>query len=142
MHKAQKDCKMIVALANEGKDYLRTTKSKVEIAKPAPVKQQKGETFKISFDMYTAGKSIADTAAERGLTPQTIEGHLSRYVSEGVLKATEFISEEKIKNIITVAKELDTKSRTEIIQKLGDEYSYSDIMYALAHEKHLESLAK
>jgi hypothetical protein len=142
MHKAQKDCKMIVALANEGKDYLRTTKSKVEIAKPAPVKQQKGETFKISFDMYTAGKPIADIAAERGLTPQTIEGHLSRYVSEGVLKATEFISEEKIKNIITVAKELDTKSRTEIIQKLGDEYSYSDIMYALAHEKHLESLAK
>jgi hypothetical protein len=140
VHKDQKDCKMIVALANEGKDYLRNIQSKVEIAKPAPVKQQKGETFKISYDMYKSGKAIADIASERGLNPATIEGHMGRYVSDGTLKATDFISEEKMKNIITVAKELDTKSRSEIIQKLGDEYSYTDIMYALAHEKYLETL--
>jgi uncharacterized protein YpbB len=96
-------------------------------------KKDKTPTKEISFKMYRQGQSISEIAKERGFVESTILGHLSQYVATGELGIVKFLSAEKLKNIIKVAEKLETKSSGEIKAKLGDEYSYVDIKFALAH---------
>jgi len=63
----------------------------------------------------------------------TIEGHLAHYVSLGLLPVDAFVGKEKMEHIITVSKTLDTTLFNPIKQHLGDEYSYSEIKFAMAY---------
>ena len=96
-------------------------------------KKDKIPTKEISFKLYKQGQSISEIAKERGFVESTILGHLSQYVATGELDVDKFISSEKLKNIIIVAEKLETLSSGEIKGKLGNEYSYIDIKFALAH---------
>ena len=53
-------------------------------------------------------------------------------MSKGELDASKFLSAEKIANIITVSKTLNTFQFGPIKQSLGDEYSYGEIKMAIA----------
>jgi uncharacterized protein YpbB len=64
----------------------------------------------------------------------TIEGHLAHYASLGMIDVKLFVNEEKMKNIITVAKKLDTTLFGAIKQSLGDDYTYSEIRFAMAYD--------
>ena len=48
-----------------------------------------------SFRLYKEGKAVDEIAKERNLTIQTIEGHLSHYVSIGDINIEELVSREK-----------------------------------------------
>ena len=78
------------------------------------------------------GNSIEKIASTRGMASTTIEGHLAHYVAKGEIKPTDFISAEKMENIITVSKKLNTLFFNPIKQALGDEYTYSEIKFAVA----------
>jgi nucleoside-triphosphatase THEP1 len=95
-------------------------------------KAAKGQTQQESFNLYKQGKTIEQIAAERSLSPLTIEGHLAQFVAKGSLKAEEFVEKEKLENIITVSKTLGTTLFNTIKQALGDEYTYTDIRFAIA----------
>lgn len=99
-------------------------------------KKDKTPTHEISFDLYKQGKSIEEIAEERGLVPGTIEGHLSKYIVTGEIKATELINEEKLKNILTLITP-ETTGSGEIKSKLGDEYSYGDVKIAMTEWQRL-----
>jgi hypothetical protein len=43
----------------------------------------KGETARVSLQLYKDGKTISQIAAERNLTYNTIEGHLSEFITTG-----------------------------------------------------------
>jgi len=109
--------------------YTPRKEVKVKVKK----KKDKIPTKEISYKMYKQGQSIAEIAKERGFVESTIQSHLSQYVATGELEVDKFLSEDKLKSIITVAKKLETLSSGEIKGKLGDEYSYVDIKFALAH---------
>ena len=66
------------------------------------------------------------------MTPGTIEGHLAHYVTKGELKGSDFISNEKAEKIIATAKKLNTLFFGQIKQSLGDEFTYSEIKFAIA----------
>ncbi|MGK7388790.1 MAG: helix-turn-helix domain-containing protein [Candidatus Cyclobacteriaceae bacterium M2_1C_046] len=102
------------------------------------VKDTKTPTKEISYNLYKEKLSVEEIALKRGLSPTTIEGHLSVYVSTGDIPVSDFIEKEKIEQIIIVAKELDTTLLNEIKAKLGDEFSYGDIRMALAYQKFLD----
>ncbi len=59
----------------------------------------KVDTKKISFDLFRSGKSIADIAQERSLTPSTIEGHLAHYIGLGELDIHEVLPPERVQPI-------------------------------------------
>lgn len=101
-------------------------------------KEEKVPTKEITYGLYKEGKSVEEIAELRGLTPGTIAGHLCAYVSSGDIKATELMDGDKMQNILTVIKTLDTTSSGEIKSKLGDEYEYGEIRIALAHHKSME----
>lgn len=106
--------------------------NKKERKKKNTEKKEKVDTKKISFDLYKSGKTIDEIAAERKMVPMTIEGHLAHYAGLGLIDVKLFVEEEKMKNIITVSKTLDTTLFGPIKQSLGDDYSYSEIRFAMA----------
>lgn len=102
------------------------------------IKVLKPDTKELSFDLYKKGKMPEEIATERGLGLTTIESHLLHYVSLGLIPVTQFVSKEKFDKIIETSKHIEGESKlTPLKQELGDDYSYSEIKYALATQKHL-----
>ena len=96
-------------------------------------KAEKPDSKKISYELFKSGKSIEEVASERGMAYSTIESHLAYYVSLGLLDVHQFVTDEKLKNIITVSNTLDTTLFSPIKNALGDEYSYAEIKFAMAY---------
>ncbi len=96
-------------------------------------KTEKIDTKKVSYDLYKSGKSIEEIATERKMVVMTIEGHLAHYAGLGMIDVKKFVEEEKMNNIITVSKTLDTTLFGPIKQSLGEEYTYSEIRFAMAY---------
>ena len=65
----------------------------VEEQLPKP-KRQKGDTKKLSLELFKAGKSIEDIAEERNLNQNTIFGHLASFIPTGEIAVTDLITEE------------------------------------------------
>ena len=63
---------------------------------PEKKKKEKGETYKISFEMYREGKTINEIAAVRNLTVGTIASHLCKFIDKGWLDIEDFISVDKL----------------------------------------------
>ena len=102
-------------------------------------KQVKPDTKEASFILYKEGKSAFEIAKERGFAITTIEGHLAHYVSLGMIPVTQFVSKEKYATIIGYSKKMEGENLlTPLKQQLGDEYSYSEIRFTLATQKHLK----
>ncbi|MES2764030.1 MAG: helix-turn-helix domain-containing protein [Bacteroidota bacterium] len=101
-------------------------------------KETKPSTKEASFELYKQGKTPFEIAKERGYALTTVEGHLAYYVSLGMIPVTQFLSKEKFDVIIDCSKKMNGENLlTPIKQELGDDYSYSDIRFALATQKHL-----
>ncbi len=64
-----------------------------------PPKRKKGETQKISLDMYRSGMTIEQIAEKRGLVVSTIKGHMAKWIREGEVKIEEFLPMDKVKTI-------------------------------------------
>ena len=109
---------------------IKTKKTKSK--KTSKEKKDKIDTKLETFKLYKQGNTAESIAQQRGMSLTTIEGHLAHYVAKGELKATDFISEEKMNNIIDVAKKLNTLFFGQIKQSLGDDYTYSEIKFAVA----------
>lgn len=104
----------------------RTTRTQ-KAAKPS--KEQKIPSHKISHDMFTSGMSMERIAAERGLTPVTVFGHLAVYVENGSLPIDQLISQEHIDAIRNVARLHPQGISTHGIKEAVDgRITYSEIM--------------
>ena len=108
----------------------RTNKVKSEKVKEEKV--EKMNTFDITFDYYKSGKTLEEIAALRGLAITTIEGHLCRFIGEEGIDVSQFVSPKRMDNIITVIKTLDTTNLGPIKQSLSDDYTYTEIRFAVA----------
>lgn len=117
---------------NEGNATFSLKEKKGRVRKPAGEKKEKVDTKLETFKLYKLGNTIEQIAAMRAITATTVEGHLAHYVAKGDLKATDFISKEKMDAIITVAKSINSLFFGQIKQSLGDEYTYSEIKFAVA----------
>ena len=107
---------------------------KISVSKP----DTKLETFKL----YKEGKTVAEIASARNLTAQTIEGHLSHFVSNGEIKIEELVSREKFVLIEPALKEFDGKSIVPIKDQLGKKVSFGEIRLVLAWKEFEESQKK
>lgn len=89
------------------------------------------DTKEVSFLMYADGLSIDDIAEERGLTKKTICKHLEYYLAEGELNITDFVPEDKIREISLVAAKKGTLTLSGIKEELPD-CDYQEIRFVLA----------
>lgn len=54
----------------------------------------------ISFDMFRSGKTVEEIAAERGMSPSTIETHLCKYVESGDIDVRRIVPEDTIAKVL------------------------------------------
>lgn len=114
----------------------RKKEAKVKREKELPKKPAKGETKRISLELFQQGKSIEEIAEERKLVPGTIEGHLANFIPSGEIRLDQLVSAEKIAMIEKVIEHLGEEAKSgEIKEKLGDEFSYGEIKAVLAHRQ-------
>jgi hypothetical protein len=92
-------------------------------------KPQKGESNRISLQLFKEGKNIAEIALLRELAPSTIESHLVSFIRTGEVDIKEIVAENKITIILQAVEELNmqTAATTTVKAKLGDEFSHSEI---------------
>jgi uncharacterized protein YpbB len=116
----------------EKKEPKRKSKTEKKVSDASIEKALKPDTKEETYKLLLAGNDIESIAKQRSLAVGTIESHLAYYVTKGKLDAARFVSAEKMTSITTVLKTLNTMQFGPIKNALGDEYSYSDIRFAVA----------
>ena len=75
---------------------------------PKPSKLEKGATQRLSLRLFKEGKSIADIAVERNLSPATIESHLASFIATGDIDVLDLVTQQRLDMILKVIDELDS----------------------------------
>jgi hypothetical protein len=111
--------------------------SEEAVIKPSGSKPPKGESNRISLQMFKAGNNIAGIAKERGFAVSTIESHLASFIPTGEITLQELLSEQKINKIMQVIEELGDKltGSKDVKDKLPADYSFADIKAVMLHLK-------
>lgn len=123
--------------------FTKATMSKVEVQKEEKNKPQKGDSHRLSLTLFNEGKSVKEIAAERNLTPTTIEGHLASFILTGELDVIKLVPDNKIQYLLPVLKNIDPKTSLSIIkEKLPKECTYMDIKAVLNYIKYMEDTNK
>lgn len=94
-------------------------------------KPAKGETYRITLDLFKSGQSIADIATARGLAISTIESHLARFISTKELDILDWIDHNKLDNLLDAINKIQQTDAAAIRQILGNEYSFGEIKAAI-----------
>ena len=102
----------------------RERKAKVTASENAKPKKEK--TWEMSFNLYRKGMKPDLIARERGLTIDTIYGHLARYVESGEIPIDELIPFERQQTILSIIHSAGTDESVSTIKTLCP----SDITYA------------
>jgi tRNA uridine 5-carbamoylmethylation protein Kti12 len=100
-------------------------------------KKVKGDSKKISLNLFNEGKSISEIAKERELSVTTIEGHLAYFVSTGLIPVNKFLSQEMTDLIMGHFEGKDDLTMGPVKAVLGEKVSWSDIRFAVNHIKFL-----
>jgi ATP-dependent DNA helicase RecQ len=118
--------------AEKGLTSRITQKSAKRERRSKPKKSKISDTFKVTFDMYKGGKTVAEIAGERGLSPITIEGHLSRFIQTGELDVHEIVNEAKIPAIKNAIESYGSEMLSPLKEVLGEAYTYGEIKAVIA----------
>jgi hypothetical protein len=92
-----------------------------------PPTPPKPDTKRMSFDMFKTGKTIAEIAAERALTPGTIEGHLAHFVELGELDIHDVLEKQQLDEIAEFFTKNNTQATAAAKEHFGDKYSYGEL---------------
>ncbi|MDO1499720.1 helix-turn-helix domain-containing protein [Winogradskyella maritima] len=107
-----------------------------EIFKDKKPKKKKGDTKKISLDLFKSGKSIEQIAFERELNVNTIFGHLASYISSGEVTILDLMSERNYKELKELIPKHKFENLSDLKHQLDEKYSYGELRLVL------EELAK
>ena len=94
-------------------------------------KKQKGETYRITKEMFDSGMPVDAIAKERGLAVSTIYGHLVRFVEQGELEASQIVEKEKYNEILEYFESTFDPLISTACEVLGETYQYGEIQAVL-----------
>ncbi|MDR1408010.1 MAG: HRDC domain-containing protein [Tannerella sp.] len=102
------------------------------------------DTRRISLNLLRekTDRIIDEIAAERALTRQTVENHLSHFIAEGELDARLFLPPEKLEKIIDCFRRTPDANLSTVKTALGDDVSYGELHLARAHLRFTERAAE
>ncbi len=108
------------------------------VSAPTSGRPPKGETSRISLQLYKQGVPIREIATRRSLTESTVEGHLASFIPTGEIDVTELVPAHKMERIASVIKKVGGNSLGPIKTQLGSDYSFGEIKAMLQHLRHAE----
>jgi len=107
----------------------------IDLPSTPNTKKEKGESHRITLQMFKEGMSIADIANARNLVVGTIEGHLTEFITTGEIDVSDLVEEMKLKKILSVLQDQPTLQSTAIKEKLGNDFSYGEIRAAIRYKQ-------
>ncbi|MEO1033056.1 MAG: helix-turn-helix domain-containing protein, partial [Bacteroidota bacterium] len=105
----------------------------VEISQSAPVfevskpKRQKGDTKKVSLELFKTGKSLEEIAEYRELNPNTIFGHLASFIPSGEVKVTDLMPESHYAELKAIIPTKTFENLSDLKHQIDDKYSYAEL---------------
>lgn len=95
-------------------------------------KPKKGDSQRLTLDLFKEGKTIMEIASERNLTKTTVEGHLAGFVLTGEIEAHQLVSQDKL-NVLEehIRKLPKVSSLSAIKEQLPSGYTYLEIRVTL-----------
>jgi hypothetical protein len=95
------------------------------------------ETKRHSLELFRAGQSVEQIAAERRLARSTIEGHLSHFIGLGELDIYAVLDRETVADIQQFLQTRPEAAAAEAKAHFGDKYSYGELKMVIRHvQKH------
>ena len=110
--------------------YKYTTNASLAMEKAA---KEKVDTKLESYKLHQQGKSVAEIAAFRNLTPDTIAGHLAHYVKNGQIAVKALLSKEIISLIEPFISDGADNQIAVIRNSLDNRVNFGDIRIVIAH---------
>ena len=96
-------------------------------AKKEKKKEPKKSTIQETFELWQQQLSVAEIAAIRKLTVQTIGGHLAKLIEAKSIKISEVLPEDKIIELAEAFKGFEGNSVTELKEKYGEKFSWDEL---------------
>ncbi len=94
-------------------------------------KRKKGDTKKVSLELFKSGKTIQEVALERELNVNTISGHLASFIRSGEVKVTDLISEGHYEELKKLIPKKSFENLSDLKYQLDDKFSYGEIRLVL-----------
>ena len=100
-------------------------------------KPPKGHTKTLTLQLFRQGKSIEEIAAERGLSTNTIETHLTLFIPTGEVHINELVPDNKVEAILEAIAKTREPGLTAIMRNLGKDYTFGEIKAVLQYREFL-----
>ena len=90
-------------------------------------KREKGETHRITLELWNEGRSVLEIAKERNLVIGTIKSHMSKWIKEGKVAIDKLMDMEKVKTAWKCIEDNPDKSSSEIREIIPFNIDYSEL---------------
>jgi len=107
------------------------TSNDVEIFEEPKPKKKKGDTKRVSLELFKSGKSIDQIAFERELNVNTIFGHIASFISSGEVKITDVISKTDYNELKAIIPKHTFDNLSDLKHQLDEKYSYGELRLVL-----------
>ncbi|OUR91333.1 helicase [Flavobacteriales bacterium 34_180_T64] len=107
------------------------TSKEAEIFEVQKPKRQKGDTKRMSLELFKSGKPIDQIALERELNVNTILGHLASFIASGDVKITDLISEKHYNELIAIIPKQKFENLSDLKSQIDDKYTFGELRLVL-----------
>jgi len=102
--------------------------------------KKKGATYDITLEFFKEGLSIPAIAEKRGLSPGTIEGHMSKWLKAGKIKITELLSEGRLEQLVTAKKQVTSYDGfSDLMSKMKMDCKFSELRWIVWYTEEREA---
>ncbi|WP_303316959.1 helix-turn-helix domain-containing protein [Flavivirga abyssicola] len=108
-------------------DIETSAASEIDFFEDPKPKRKKGDTKKISLDLFKTGKSAEAIALERDLNVNTIMGHLASFIPSGEVKVTDLISKTHYEELKTIIPKTKFENLSDLKHKIDAKYTYGEL---------------
>ncbi|KIA86936.1 helix-turn-helix domain-containing protein [Flavobacterium sp. AED] len=114
--------KLNITLIDDDKDIERYTSKK----KPDN-KEPKKSTVQETYELWLEKNSVAEIAAIRKLTIQTIDGHLVRLIQAGAIAITDVLPEDKLRELAEAFRGYKEESLNNLKEQVGEKFTWDEL---------------
>lgn len=107
------------------------TSNTISVFEELKPKKLKGDTKRISLELFKSGKSIDQIALERELNSNTIFGHLASFVLSGEVKITELMTKTHHSELKKIIPTKTFENLSDLKHQIDDKFSYGEIRLVL-----------
>lgn len=107
----------------------------IKMVTPKKEKEEKvikKNTYEITLELFEAGKTLEEIAAERQLGVTTIEGHYAKLIQQEKIDITDVLDPKRISEIESYLEDSEGKTLGVIKEELGDKVSYAELKWVQA----------